>query len=200
MPWVVSLCCSGEKCKDEGPGCLIGLRPRALVRSACGRRMCRPFMPAFPRRCPVLWEGGLGLLQEPTYRLYNCRRCAAQVLICAQCDHGNIYCGQECSRLSRRESLRRAGTRYQHTRCGAARHAARQSAWRARHPKVTHQRSSRGVLECSVLTHQLRLSESTDAAVVDPKQTTSGDCLGRCTFCGAELPAWTRLRLWQWGG
>ena len=153
-----------------------------------------------PALSSAVGGGGLGLLQEPTYRLYNCRRCAMQVLICAQCDHGNIYCGQDCSRLSRRESLRRAGARYQHTRCGAARHAARQSAWRARHPKVTHQGSSSGALECTVLTHQLRLSESTDAAVVDPKQTTSGNSLGRCTFCGAELPAWTRLCLWQWGG
>jgi hypothetical protein len=33
----------------------------------------------------------LGLLPEPTYRLYNCRRCAVQVRICAQCDRGNIY-------------------------------------------------------------------------------------------------------------
>jgi len=157
-------------------------------------------MPAFPRRCPVLWgEGGLGLLQEPTYRLYNCRRCAMQVLICARCDHGNIYCGDECSRLSRRESLRRAAARYQHTRCGAARHAARQSAWRARHPKVTHQGSSSGALEC-IVSHQLRLSESTDAAGVETKQTLYRTSPGRCAFCGAVLPAWTRIRLWQWSG
>lgn len=58
----------------------------------------------------------MGPLEEPTYRLYNCRRCAVQVRICRHCDHGNIYCAGECSRICRRESLRRAGARYQRTR------------------------------------------------------------------------------------
>jgi predicted nucleic acid-binding Zn ribbon protein len=55
----------------------------------------------------------LGVLREPTYRLYNCQRCGVQVRICRRCDHGNIYCAQECSRIRRRECLRRAGARYQ---------------------------------------------------------------------------------------
>jgi len=157
-------------------------------------------MPASPGAVQCRGEGGLGLLQEPTYRLYNCRRCAMQVLICAQCDHGNIYCGGECSQFRRRESLRRAAARYQHTRRGAARHAARQRAWRASHQsKVTHQGSSCGALQCTVLGHQPTLSESTDAA--EPRQTIPPSSLGlRCAFCGAALPAWTRFRLWQWSG
>ena len=35
------------------------------MRSAWERQLCRPFMPAFPRRCPVLWEGHCGLLCNP---------------------------------------------------------------------------------------------------------------------------------------
>ncbi len=54
----------------------------------------------------------LGSLGEPSYRLYNCARCAAQVRLCRRCDHGNVYCAGECARISRRESVRRAGARY----------------------------------------------------------------------------------------
>jgi len=35
-----------------------------------------------------------------------------------RCDHGNIYCAGECSLIRRRESLRRAQARYQHSRRG----------------------------------------------------------------------------------
>jgi hypothetical protein len=115
----------------------------------------------------------LGPLQEPTYRLYNCRRCAMQVLICARCDHGNMYCGGECSQIRRRESLRRAGARYQRTRRGAANHAARQRTWRAsQQQKMTHQGSPSGALQCSVLDHAITVSELTDAPDVEPTPGT----------------------------
>jgi hypothetical protein len=173
------------------------------MRSARGRRMCRLFMPASPRRCPVPWGGleVLGLAQESTYRLYNCRRCAMQVLICARCDHGNMYCGAECAQIQRRDSLRRAAARYQHTRCGAARHAARQRTWRLSHPKVTHHGSPNGALQCNVLRHQLTLCEPIDVAGVESKKSVPIS-LHRwcCAFCGAPLPVWTRMRLWQWNG
>lgn len=56
----------------------------------------------------------MGLLEEPaTYRLYHCQRCGMQVCICAQCDCGNVCCPGECAEFARRESLRRAGARYQ---------------------------------------------------------------------------------------
>ena len=57
--------------------------PGPSVRSAWERRLCRSFMPALPERCPVLREGHWGRCGEPTYRLYNCRRCGVQVRICA---------------------------------------------------------------------------------------------------------------------
>ena len=56
----------------------------------------------------------MGLLEEPaTYRLYHCCRCGMQVCICAQCDCGNLYCPGDCPQQARRESVRRAGARYQ---------------------------------------------------------------------------------------
>ena len=83
--------------------------------------------------------------REKTYRLYSCGRCAGQVRICCDCDRGNRYCAGECAPIRRRESLRRAGERYQLSYRGACRHAARQSAWRERQAqKVTHQGSLPG--------------------------------------------------------
>jgi hypothetical protein len=183
------------------PGTRFAVRPpgprcAAPVEGTCAGPLC------LPCPCAVQCWGGraLGALLEPTYRLYNCRCCGVQVRICHRCDHGNLYCAGECSRIRRRESLRRAAARYQHTRRGAARHAARQRDWRASHPKVTHQGSSSGTLQCSVLGQLMTLSESTDAAGVELQPTDPHSLQGRCAFCGAALPAWTRFRLWQWSG
>jgi hypothetical protein len=87
----------------------------------------------------------VGLLEEPTYRLYYCRRCGVQVQICLRCDHGNIYCAGECSRVARRECMRRAGTRYQRTLHGACHHAERQ-----RRNEVTHQGCASITADCRV--------------------------------------------------
>lgn len=77
--------------------------------------------------------------KEKTYRLYNCRRCAVQVLICRDCDHGNIYCAGECAQISRLKSSRRAAKCYQLSRNGACNHADRQSVYRKKTAKiVTH--------------------------------------------------------------
>jgi hypothetical protein len=77
--------------------------------------------------------------REESYRLYSCRGCSVSVSICGRCDRGNIFCAGGCAAVSRRESRRRAGARYQRTRRGARRHAARQEAWRERQiDKVTH--------------------------------------------------------------
>jgi hypothetical protein len=79
---------------------------------------------------------------QKAYRLYSCGRCAEQVRICCDCDRGNLYCTGECAQIRRRESLRRAGKRFQLSYRGACLHAARQSAWRERQAqKVTHQGS-----------------------------------------------------------
>ncbi len=76
-------------------------------------------------------------------RLFNCVRCACQVLICSHCDHGQIYCAGDCTHIARKESLHQSGQRYQASRRGQLKHAARQARYRQRQPqKVTHQGSA----------------------------------------------------------
>ena len=72
-------------------------------------------------------------VREGSYRQYACLGCGVRVTICGLCDHGNVYCASECAQSARRASLHRAGARYQRTRAGAHKHAARQRAWRQRH-------------------------------------------------------------------
>lgn len=141
----------------------------------------------------MLGRQGLEALAEPTYRLYNCERCGVQVRICARCDHGQIYCAGECARVRRRESLRRAGMRYQRSRRGAHRHAVRQRRWRECHrQKVTHQGCCRGELYGSVSARSLSVMEPSDADRTEAPRT--------CAFCRSPLPPWTRLARWYWSG
>lgn len=102
------------------------------------------------RRCPVP-PGTCIRVPEQSYRLYNCACCAQQVRICRYCDRGNLYCAGGCAAVRRRESVRRAGERYQLSYPGACRHAARQRAWRERQAhKVTHQGSLAAALPAIV--------------------------------------------------
>jgi len=158
-------------------------------------------MPARPGAVQSLGEGVLGLLAEPaTYRLYHCRRCGMQVCICAQCDCGNLYCPGECAALARRESVRRAGARYQRTLRGACRHAARQRRYRERREKVTHHRFSSATVACNVSAPPITASESTDAEPEAPAYRTHRPVQTRCAFCGTVLPAFARLHPWRWSG
>jgi len=141
-------------------------------------------------------EGGLGL-EEPTYRLYHCRRCAVQVSICRQCDHGNVYCRRECAELARRDSLRRAGARYQRTFRGACRHAARQRRYCERGAKVTHHRFSACSAACSV---SARASEPIHVEPRGPLELPLRVPPTRCAFCGIQLPAFARVYPWRWSG
>jgi hypothetical protein len=79
---------------------------------------------------------------NPSARLFHCARCHRQVIICRQCDRGNVYCAEGCADLARCDSLRRASRRYRATRRGRHTNAARQRRFRARErEKVTHQGS-----------------------------------------------------------
>ena len=84
-------------------------------------------------------------------RLFLCARCRDQVLLCSHCDRGQQYCSRACSSASRRERRRNAAERYQSSRRGQLKHAARTACWRQRRrsmrkdadrgdiDKVTHQ-------------------------------------------------------------
>jgi hypothetical protein len=149
-------------------------------------------------------------VREESYRLYGCRRCGVAVSICNQCDHGNIFCAGDCAVESRRESHRRAGARYQRTRRGAQRHAARQQLWRERQlEKVTH-------LGCAPTGPVFTMSVTVDMTALELNDAVSAPDIsleaprkaqrspqrvaGRCDFCHAPLPLFTRLRTWRgWG-
>jgi len=136
---------------------------------------------------------------ETSHRLYNCARCAQQVRICRPCDRGNLYCAGGCARLRRRESLRRAGRRYQLSFRGACHHAARQRAWRARQAdKVTHQGSLAVASAVTVSAPAIDSPGEPRHDDIVPVQTRSlafepSPAVPRCSFCRRALSAFTRL-------
>lgn len=76
-------------------------------------------------------------------RLFNCRKCTKQVVICSHCDRGNIYCSKTCANQSRIQNHRRSNQLYQSTYRGKLLHASRQKNYRARQKeKVTDQGST----------------------------------------------------------
>jgi hypothetical protein len=95
-------------------------------------------------------------------RLFLCARCRDQVLLCSHCDRGQQYCSRSCSSVSRRERRREAAQRYQSSRRGQLKHAARMGRWRQRRrslrqasaggiDKVTHQGCSVAPADASLL-------------------------------------------------
>lgn len=74
-------------------------------------------------------------------RLFNCARCHCQTRICARCDRGQIYC-RPCAGEARQASLQRAQQKYRASYKGRLANARRQSRFRLRAKKVTHQGSA----------------------------------------------------------
>jgi hypothetical protein len=155
---------------------------------------------------------------EKTYRLYNCERCAQQVRICRDCDRGNRYCAGECAELRRRESLRRAGRRYQRSYRGACAHAARQSAWRERQgQEVTHHGSIPSAVSVTLANNSTQTTtQGTHADIASlQRQAHSAARLASChrtaacqvhrmaesscSFCGRALARFARLAPLRWG-
>lgn len=76
-------------------------------------------------------------------RRFHCAKCRVPVIVCRQCDHGQQYCFNGCAQLAREESLKRAGKKYQQTRQGKIKNAARQQKFRDKQKQiVTHQGSA----------------------------------------------------------
>jgi len=125
------------------------------------------------------------------------------VRICRHCDRGNQYCAAECARIRRRESLCRAGARYQLSHRGARRHAARQRLWRARRTqKVTHQGSPERVGAGIVAAFATPTpGNHAERATVTSLPSDNAQRLGafgvwarpRCCFCGRRLSRFVRL-------
>ena len=109
-------------------------------------------------------------------RLFLCARCRRQVLICSRCDRGQHYCGARCGGLARRESLRGAGRRYQHSRRGRHCHAERQRRYRRRcregacTHKVTHHGSAGAPCDAELAPHRVAMREANPP--MSPKPAT----------------------------
>ena len=157
-------------------------------------------MHAFPGAVQRCWGGaGMG---ERLVRMYECRRCGTWVGVCSECERGQVYCAGECAQLSRRESLRRAGSRYQSSRRGAHRHAARQRRWRQQRRSdcdmqiVTHQSCTALMATCTVSAVPER-AEPTSHEAGDDKNNSTIDSLGAdvsgCDFCRRRRSSAERL-------
>ena len=175
------------------PGSNSWQNPGPSVARAHGLRLpCR--YASVARLCPVL--RGSMRTSRTSYRLYSCRLCVAQVRICSDCDRGNQYCADGCAGIRRRESMARAGVRFQLSPRGARLHAARQSAWRARRiQKVTHQGSVSGV-DAAIVVITSTPPEEPDADPAPPSSATQRwprrMLLHPCSFCWRPLPAFAR--------
>jgi hypothetical protein len=122
---------------------------------------------------------------EPTARLFLCARCRAQVLLCSRCDRGQIYCGAQCSQQARRHSQCAAAHRYQASRRGRLAHAARQSRYRARRQKVTHQGSA-----ATAAAALLAAEQDAEPTAVTTAQAARPHW--HCQRCGARCAPWVR--------
>ena len=130
-------------------------------------------------------------------RLFVCARCRCQVLICSGCDRGQYYCTTGCAGVARRESLRRAGARYQRTRQGQHAHAARQQRYRerCRHKrrtdKVTHHRSGPYALSAPLLRIPSVTSEMPMPTLIP--QLPLLKTRQRCHVCANAVSAFWRI-------
>jgi hypothetical protein len=148
-------------------------------------------------------------------RLFLCARarCRDQVLLCSHCDHGQLYCSRACSFASRRERRRETAKRYQNSRIGQLKHAARTACWRQRQrsqrlasasgdiDKVTHQGCAGAPADASLLACQAdpssaceldSPSESTPNA--EPAAAAPGPYVAPvCRHCGRSVLPHVRL-------
>jgi hypothetical protein len=78
---------------------------------------------------------------EESLRFVTCGwpACRQMFFLCTHCDQGHRYCSKPCSAAARRQSLRRAGAKYQATAAGKRAHCKRQNRYEARRKILTHQ-------------------------------------------------------------
>jgi hypothetical protein len=130
-----------------------------------------------------------------TGRLFLCARCQAQVLVCSDCDRGQIYCAQDCAQTARRDAQRAAGRRYQVSRRGRVNHAARASRYRARQNNVTHQGSPPHRADDLVMANAVASASKPSSA---PPGEVARPSLGHrsgnwsCHWCRCRCPPFVR--------
>jgi hypothetical protein len=141
-------------------------------------------------------------------RLFLCARCRDQVLLCSHCDRGQLYCSRACSFASRRERRQETAGRYQRSRSGRLKHAARSARWRERRrgaqagavgdvDKVTHQGSPRPLADASLLAcdtpSACELTAPTELATDAEPATAAALVAAACRRCAHTLLPHVRL-------
>ena len=121
---------------------------------------------------------------EPIARLYHCRLCHSQVLICSSCDHGQIYCSKRCSSAARIKSVKLAGSRYQKTFNGKCKHAARQARYRKKKNQIVTHHSSIHVMPCASMQEVKNNSNHSE------KEHTKS--IFTCKFCNVTVSEYVR--------
>ena len=149
------------------------------------------------------WLSRVVQLDRPA-RLFLCVGCRIQVVLCSHCDRGNRYCSRGCWRQAHDLARREAARRYQRSRGGRVRHAARSQRWRQRavdgdgadisdHAdaahKVTHQGSPPGVTAAPLAACT---PDITSTQTRPPASTPAPSTVRRCYRCAAEQPDWLR--------
>ena len=140
-------------------------------------------------------------------RLFLCARCRDQVLLCSHCDRGQRYCSRACSSVSRGQRRRVSAQRYQSSRGGQLKHAARSACWRQRRRslcqanlgdsnKVTHQGcpvagAGASLLACETPSpceaHELISNTDSAHATVSPSAGTATFSVLVCRRCTHRL-------------
>ena len=131
-------------------------------------------------------------------RLFLCARCRDQVLLCSHCDRSQLYCSAACSYAGRRERRRESAKRYQNSRGGRLKHAARTACWRQRRrslrqasagddiDKVTHQGCPCSAADALLLAcdkpNACEPNARTESAA-DAQPTTAGAVLSVALLC-----------------
>jgi hypothetical protein len=125
---------------------------------------------------------------ESSARLYNCACCHQLVVICSECDHGNIYCFDGCSEEQRARSLRAANKTYRNTFKGKRNAARRQAKFRVR----AHEGTAEPPPPDNKVTHQGSGADSLPAPM-DGDPGEGAIAMNRCHCCGKPVDGYLRL-------
>ena len=69
---------------------------------------------------------------QDTARRYHCGRCHQPVVVCRQCDRGNVYCFNGCAQSAFKQRCQRNARCYQRSTKGRHKNAQRQRRYRLR--------------------------------------------------------------------
>ena len=119
-------------------------------------------------------------------RLFLCARCRDQVLLCSHCDRGQRYCSRACSFACRRERRRQTARRYQDSRGGSLKHAARAACWRDRRRSL---RRACAAGDIDKVTHQGCPHTLADASLLACDTPSACELTARCESAADAEPA-----------